>query len=97
MNAERNDGFDATVSARALNIRLPTAGSLAHDGTRPHLYRPSSRWTATGPSSDPAPASAAASGTSATARIDRVGGTFQLGRASGSTSGPSWASKMRAR
>ncbi len=96
MNAARNEGFDATVSARALNIRLPTAGSLAHEGTRPHRYRPSSRWAGVGPS----PAGRSPSGpsaTSATARIDRVGGTFQLGRASGSTSDPSWASKIRAR
>ena len=29
-------GFSATVSMRALIIRLPIEGSLAHDGTRPH-------------------------------------------------------------
>ena len=28
-------GFSATVSIRALIIRLPIEGSLAHDGTRP--------------------------------------------------------------
>src|SRR5450759_5553255 len=30
-------GFSEIVSARALIIRFPIDGSLAHDGTRPHL------------------------------------------------------------
>ena len=94
MNAERNDGFDATVSARALNIRLPTAGSLAHDGTRPQRVRPSSRWTGT---AGRRPAPHRLVGHVGHGQDRPVGGTFQLGRASGSTSGPSWASKMRAR
>ena len=34
--AARNDDRLATVSARALNSRLPTDGSLAHDGISPH-------------------------------------------------------------
>ncbi len=37
MKAARNDGLDATVSARALNVRLPMDGSLAHDGTSPQV------------------------------------------------------------
>ena len=30
-------GFSATVSIRALIIRLPIEGSFAHDGTRPQV------------------------------------------------------------
>src|SRR5207249_8311197 len=37
MSSERsNDGFTASISARALIIWFPVAGSLAHAGTRPH-------------------------------------------------------------
>jgi hypothetical protein len=39
----RNDGFSANVSARALIILLPIAGSLAQRGTRPHRTSTSSR------------------------------------------------------
>src|SRR5660397_127404 len=35
--AVRNDGFSAIVSTRALIMREPMAGSLAHEGTRPHF------------------------------------------------------------
>ena len=35
LNASRNDGFSAIVSARALIMRLPIARSLAHLGTSP--------------------------------------------------------------
>ncbi len=35
LNASRNDGFSASVSERALIMRLPIARSLAHFGTRP--------------------------------------------------------------
>ena len=34
--AVRNDGFSASVSPRALIIRLPIDGSLAQDGISPH-------------------------------------------------------------
>ena len=36
-NARRNAGFSATVSIRALIIRLPIEGSLAQNGTSPHF------------------------------------------------------------
>ena len=35
LKASRNDGFSASVSARALIMRLPIARSLAHLGTSP--------------------------------------------------------------
>ena len=35
LNASRNDGFSASVSERALIMRLPIARSLAHFGTSP--------------------------------------------------------------
>lgn len=41
--SRRNAGYVATVSARVLIIRLPIAGSLAHEGTRPQTIRRSSR------------------------------------------------------
>src|SRR3954454_14229036 len=37
-------GFSATVSIRALIIRLPIEGSLAHDGTSPQVTTLSWRW-----------------------------------------------------
>src|SRR4249919_891052 len=36
-NARLYAGFSATVSIRALIIRLPIFGSLAHDGTSPQV------------------------------------------------------------
>ena len=36
MNADRNEGFSATVSPRALVSLLPKDASLAHDGISPH-------------------------------------------------------------
>src|SRR5690606_13240102 len=39
LNAERNAGFSKAVSERALIILLPVIGSLAHDGTSPHLNK----------------------------------------------------------
>src|SRR5688572_122736 len=41
--ASRNAGFSLTVSARALIIRLPIAGSLAQAGIRPRCTRTASR------------------------------------------------------
>src|ERR1039458_1476816 len=79
-NALRNDGLDATVSARALNIRFETEGSFAQDGTRPHRYESRTR-----------PA-----GGSVTPKSVRWGPRFQLGCASVSTPAASAASKRRA-
>ncbi len=39
----RNDGFSASVSARALIIREPIAGSFAQRGTSPQRTNASSR------------------------------------------------------
>ncbi len=48
--ARRYAGFSATVSIRALIIRLPILGSFAHDGTRPHVTTLSCRWGSAGSS-----------------------------------------------
>ena len=42
-SADRNAGFVATDSARALIIPEPILGSSAHEGTSPHLTSASSR------------------------------------------------------
>jgi hypothetical protein len=44
LNADRNIGFSATVSARALNVDGSSlSGFFPHDGTRPQLIGTSSR------------------------------------------------------
>ena len=45
LNADRNIGFVATVSARALNVAsfISLSGFDHHDGMRPHLIRSSRR------------------------------------------------------
>ena len=41
--ASRNEGFSASVSARALIMRLPIARSFAHLGTRPQCSMANAR------------------------------------------------------
>jgi len=50
-NARRKAGFSATVSIRALIIRLPIEGSLAQDGTSPQRSTRSWRSAGSGGSS----------------------------------------------
>jgi hypothetical protein len=45
-NADRNDGFSATLSLLALIMRDPIAGSFAQDGTRPQLKFAKIFWSA---------------------------------------------------
>src|SRR5690242_14567336 len=73
LKLERNAGFSGAVSDRALIMRSPMAGSLAHEGTRPQRARA----TVLGPAS-----SERTMGTS------WVGETLKRGESSGNSSTP---------
>src|SRR6188768_1935674 len=66
-------GFSATVSIRALIIRLPIDGSLAHEGTMPQVSTRSWRSGGSGLSLDPA---GFLGGRSTTAYTSLVGATL---------------------
>ena len=49
LNADRKEGFSATVSPLALMHWFPIFGSLAHEGINPQRNRTPSRLAASGP------------------------------------------------
>ena len=73
-------GFSATVSIRALIIRLPMAGSFAHDGIRPQLSTRSWRSGGSGSGS-----SREDGDRSITAYTGLVGATLKSGASASST------------
>ena len=81
--ARRNAGLSSTVSTRALIIRFPDDGSLAHGGTSPHR---SSRSRRTGP---PSPAGTPRGCQASTTGAFLVGATLKSATApAGSSPGP---------
>src|SRR5690625_2180911 len=82
----RKDGFVATVSLRALNIRAPIAAESAHGGTNPHRAACIARIGSPGSKVSSVPPGR--SGRSTMIRTGVVGGIFQFG----STSSADWES-----